>query len=64
MKSSYAESDERPMAVCELGGFVAVESENLFYKLLSFQLSVISFSPHVRECKTLDFTYWIPDANR
>ena len=28
MKSSYAESDERPMAVCELGGFVAVESEN------------------------------------
>lgn len=28
VKSSYAESDERPMAVCELGGFVAVESEN------------------------------------
>ena len=28
VKSSYADSDDRPMAVCEFGGFVAVESEN------------------------------------
>ena len=27
-------------------------------------MHVISFSPHVRECKTQDSTYWIPDANR
>lgn len=30
VKSSYAESDERPMAVCELGGFVAVETRETF----------------------------------
>ena len=34
VKSSYAGSDERPMAVCEFGGFVAVESKNLSLHLL------------------------------
>ncbi|XP_074636986.1 GDP-D-glucose phosphorylase 1-like isoform X1 [Acropora palmata] len=30
VKSSYADSDDRPMAVCEFGGFVAVETRGTF----------------------------------
>ena len=45
MKSSYAGSDERPMAVCEFGGFVAVESKSLFLHLLS-SLPGINFHYH------------------
>ncbi|XP_068679480.1 GDP-D-glucose phosphorylase 1-like isoform X1 [Montipora capricornis] len=30
VKSSYADTDDRPMAVCEFGGFVAVETRDTF----------------------------------
>lgn len=40
VKSSYADTDDRPMAVCEFGGLVAVESKNFAF-MFDVQLSVV-----------------------
>jgi len=43
VRSSYADSDDRPMAVCEFGGFVAVETRETFDSFTEEQ-----FSKHMR----------------